>query len=311
MNKLHLYKIVFIFLLAISLIGCTNEQNEDYFYKFYDDLNQEIKLKEKPKKVAVLFSSFAEVWILAGGEVNISVYESVERGFASNDVILVDSGAGKTINLELLVSSQADFVICSKDIEAQVNASKLLNSNGIPAACFKVEHFNDYLKMLDVCTDILERKDLYKINGLEVKERIDLIFDSLNKDIIYKNILFVRAGSSNKSTKAKIAKDHFVAQMLDEIKTYNIANNAKVLLDGLSVEEILIENPDYIFISTMGNLEGAMSYMDSLLSSEVWSNLDAVKNKNYVYLPKELFQFKPNNKWDIAYQYLVDICYGK
>ena len=309
MNKLHLYKIVFIFLLAISLIGCTNEQNEDYFYKFYDDLNQEIKLKEKPKKVAVLFSSFAEVWILAGGEVNISVYESVERGFASNDVILVDSGAGKTINLELLVSSQADFVICSKDIEAQVNASKLLNSNGIPAACFKVEHFNDYLKMLDVCTDILERKDLYKINGLEVKERIDLIFDSLNKDIIYKNILFVRAGSSNKSTKAKIAKDHFVAQMLDEIKTYNIANNAKVLLDGLSVEEILIENPDYIFISTMGNLEGAMSYMDSLLSSEVWSNLDAVKNKNYVYLPKELFQFKPNNKWDIGYQYLVDICY--
>ena len=191
MNKLHLYKIVFIFLLAISLIGCTNEQNEDYFYKFYDDLNQEIKLKEKPKKVAVLFSSFAEVWILAGGEVNISVYESVERGFASNDVILVDSGAGKTINLELLVSSQADFVICSKDIEAQVNASKLLNSNGIPAACFKVEHFNDYLKMLDVCTDILERKDLYKINGLEVKERIDLIFDSLNKDIIYKNILAI------------------------------------------------------------------------------------------------------------------------
>ncbi len=311
MNKLYLYKIILIFLLVISLIGCTNEHNEEYFYTFYDDLNQEIKLKEKPKNVAVLFSSFAEVWILSGGKVNISVYESVQRGFASKDIILVDSGAGKTINLELLVSSKPDFVICSKDIEAQVNASKLLNASNIPAACFKVEHFNDYLKMLDICTDILESKDLYKINGLDVKERIDLILDGLNEDIVYKNILFIRAGSTSNSTKAKIAKDNFVAQMLDEIKTYNIANNAKVLLDGLSVEEILIENPDYIFISTMGNIEGAMAYMDSLLSSDVWSNLEAVKNKNYVYLPKELFQFKPNNKWDIAYQYLVDICYGK
>ena len=42
-----------------------------------------------------------------------------------------------------------------------------------------------------------------------------------------------------------------------ELGTYNIAENAPVLLDGLSQEEILMENPDYIFISTMGKEEAA------------------------------------------------------
>ena len=44
----------------------------------------------------MLFSSFADVWETAGGRVDITVGESVERGFAPEDVLLVDDGAGKT-----------------------------------------------------------------------------------------------------------------------------------------------------------------------------------------------------------------------
>ena len=78
-------------------------------YQFTDDTGVEITLPEKPTRVAVLFSSFAQVWELAGGKVDITVGESVERGFASQDAVLVDGGAGKTINSEALDGCSAGF----------------------------------------------------------------------------------------------------------------------------------------------------------------------------------------------------------
>ena len=97
--------------------------------------------------------------------------------------------------------------------------------------------------------------------------------------------------------------------MLEDIYAYNIANDCEVLLDGLSTEAILLEDPDYIFISIMGDEEAVINNIENIFSNEIWSQLNAVKNKKYVFLPKELFQFKPNNRWYQAYKYLVDILY--
>ncbi len=81
-------------------------------YTFEDAAGAQITLPAKPEKVAVLFSSLADVWQTAGGEVAITVGESVERGFVPEGTPLVDGGAGKTINQELLLSYEPDFVIC-------------------------------------------------------------------------------------------------------------------------------------------------------------------------------------------------------
>ena len=97
--------------------------------------------------------------------------------------------------------------------------------------------------------------------------------------------------------------------MLKEMGTYNIAENAPALLDGLSFEEVLSEQPDFIFISTMGKEEAARAYMDSVLVEESWQGLTAVQGGNYAYLPKELFQFKPNARWAEAYRYLAGLLY--
>lgn len=61
----------------------------------------------------------------------------------------------------------------------------------------------------------------------------------------------------------------------------------------------------------MGDENSAREYMTSLLESEEWQTLDAVKNKKYVFLDKELFHFKPNNRWGEAYETLVNLLYGK
>ena len=43
---------------------------------------------------------------------------------------MVDDGAGKTINQELLLSYEPDFVICSADLEEQVKTAEFLRKQG-------------------------------------------------------------------------------------------------------------------------------------------------------------------------------------
>ena len=291
------------------LFSCdTKKDILDEYYSFVDSDGYSVSLSKMPERVAVLFSSYVEMWTLAGGNTYITVGESIERGLCDENVLLVDTGAGKSINYELLISYKPDFVICSSDIAAQKQVASFLRELNIPCASFKVENFEDYLSMLSILTDITGKKENYKLYGTDIKSNIDtLLSKTANKP--QKRILFIRASSSAKSTKAKTASDHFVALMLQELGTYNIAENAPILLDGLSVEEIIRENPDCIFISTMGDSKKAENYISSLFKTEAYKDLDAIKNGKYYFLDKDLYQFKPNDRWYDAYLRLWEILY--
>lgn len=292
--------------VLLPLASCASPVHTDGdapFYTFTDDAGTQVSLSHPPRRVAVLFSSLADVWVSAGGEVAITVGESVERGFATADAILVDAGAGKAVNTERLVDAAPDLVICSLDVAAQVNAAEFLRTWGIPAACFRIESFPDYLRVLEICTHLTERPDKYEENGIAVKSRIDALLAALpeRRDA---RTLFVRASAT--SVKAKTASDHFAAAMLEELGAYNIATDAPVLIDGISAEVLIREDPERIFVSFMGNEESAKEH---LAADQAWQSLSAVREGRCHYLPKALFQYKPNARWDEAYAYLIDLLY--
>jgi len=298
--------LLLVLCLSLSTVACATpsvfEEGAPQL-SFVDDTGTRVALNAPPRRVAVLFSSLADVWVSAGGEVAITVGESIERGFAEADAILVDAGAGKTVNTELLLAADPDLVLCSPDIAAQVNAAALLRAWGIPAACFRIESFSDYLRVLKICTELTGRADKYEENGTRVLSRIEEMRAELTEKPLQR-VLFVRASAT--SVKAKIASDHFAAAMLEELGAYNIANDAPVLIDGISEEVLLKENPDRIFVSFMGNEESAK---ESLAANETWQSLSAVKEMRCHYLPKSLFQYKPNARWDEAYAYLIGLLY--
>ena len=300
-----------VMLLALSscFAGASDEGGE-VFCSFSDSEGREIILKDRPHRVAVLFSSYAEMWILAGGEVGVTVGESVERGFAAEGTPLVDSGAGKTIDREALLAAEPDFVIASADIAAQSELAAYLDSVGIPCALFRVDSFYDYAEVMKELCAITGRDDLYEKNAAAIGAEIEKILASVDKSAAPR-ILFVRCGSSYDATKAKTASENFVCRMLEELGAVNIADSAPELSDGLALEAILTADPEVIFFSTMGNEEKSRAYMDSVLAGEAWQSLSAVREGRYVYLDKDLFQFKPNARWDAAYKFLAEYLYGE
>lgn len=301
----------FALIFCISASSCGKRtENDEAFYSFTDSEGRTVTLSEKPERVAVLFSSYAEMWTLAGGEIHLTVGESVERGFAEDGVLLADAGAGKTVDREILVASEPDLVIASADIAAQAELAGYLDTLGIPCALLRVDSFYDYAAAMEHLCAITGRSDLYEKNVASVGAEIEKILASVDKSIAPR-ILFVRCGSSYGATKAKTAEENFVCMMLSELGAVNIADSAPELSDGLALESILLSQPEKILFSTMGSEKKAKEYMNGVLESEAWQAIEAVRSGNYVYLDKNLFQFKPNARWGEAYKFLAEYLYGE
>lgn len=305
----RLLVLILVLVCAVLFWSCSeNETKEDSYISFGDDSGFEVLLEEKPKKIAVLFSSHAEMVLLAGGSVDVTVGETIERGFAQEGTPLVDDGAGKKINCELLIAQNPDLVIGSYDIAAHKETAELMRKAGVPTALFHVESFYDYERVMGVLCRIFDSQEMYNKNVSSVRTEIESVLENVPKGK-EKKILFIRCASTSKATKAKTKDQNFVCAMLDEMNTYNIAENVPLLLDGLSIEHIILENPDYIFFSTMGNEDAAKAYMTDVMSRDEWQTLSAVKNGKYTFLDKELFQYKPNSRWGKAYKTLAELLY--
>ena len=297
-------------LLLPLFVSCTMRETGEVGAVFTDDSGATVRAPREPLRVAVLFSSLAELWQLAGGETSITVGESVERGIVSGEVSLVDAGAGKQINEELLIAASPDLIIGSADIPAQREAVALARELHIPAALFHLESFSDYLRILGIMTKITKNPTAYSRYGEALSAEIDEIKSAIPSGAA-PSVLFIRAGSTAASTKAKRAEDHFAAAMLSELGARNIADDAPILLDGLSLEAILLADPDLILIVTMGSEAAALLNIESLLRSPAWQTLSAVRAGKVHILPKELFQYKPNGGWADAYRHLAELLYDE
>ena len=309
MNKKSIIIAVVIVVLLIFISGAveTNKpESSGEYFTFTDSEGEIVELSHKPQKTAVLFSSLAECWIEAGGEVYVTVGESVERGLVKEETELVDKGAGKTVDTEKLISLEPDFVICSADIASHRDVASALKKAKIPVAMLRMDTFEDYLTILRTLTKITGKTENYEQFGENAKSEIEQIISGGKRENNPK-ILFVRSGSSYSSAKAKKADDNFAAKILEVLGCVNIADKAETLLDNLSAEVILKENPQYIFVSVMGDYDNSKAYMQELLAKKEYASLDAVKNGRVYFLPKELFQYKPCGRWAESYRYISSI----
>lgn len=309
MNKKSIIIAVVIVVLLIFISGAveTNKpESSGEYFTFTDSEGEIVELSHKPQKTAVLFSSLAECWIEAGGEVYVTVGESVERGLVKEETELVDKGAGKTVDTEKLISLEPDFVICSADIASHRDVASALKKAKIPVAMLRMDTFEDYLTILRTLTKITGKTENYEQFGENAKSEIEKIISNGKRENNPK-ILFVRSGSSYSSAKAKKADDNFAAKILEDLGCVNIADKAETLLDNLSAEVILKENPQYIFVSVMGDYDNSKAYMQELLAKKEYASLDAVKNGRVYFLPKELFQYKPCGRWAESYRYISSI----
>lgn len=297
--------------LSSLLTACSSEQNEydQSAVIFTDALGREVSVPKEPERVAALIGSFADVWMLAGGSVCATAEDAWDDfGLALPDAVNI--GGAHSPNLELIFSVNPDFVIASASTSSNVEMKETLEAAGIAVAYFDVDNFSDYLAMLDICTDITERKDLYECNGLAIQSQIEDIKQAIEEWALpeeQRTVLLLRAHSS--SVKAKGSEGTILGEMLADLGCINIADSDTSLLETLSVESIMRQEPYRIFVVTMGDdTEKAIDNLNQMMNENpAWGTLDAVAEGRLYLMERKLFNIKPNADWAESYEKLSEI----
>lgn len=301
------YRVLALLLALLLLSGCAGagENVGEHAYTFTDDLGREVTVDD-PERVAALLGSYAQIWMLAGGDVCATAddaWDDLNLDLPENTVNL---GNTKQLSLELLLASQPDFILASTNTRQNMEWRETLESTGVSVAYFDVSDFDDYLRLLKLCTDITGRADLYEKNGLEVQAQIEAVLARREGEPA-PTVLCMRASAS--SIAVKNSRDNVLGEMLHSLGCINIADSNDALLEDLSMEYILQADPDLIFIVQRGDdAAGMRQYVAQNLENDpAWSKLTAVQEGNVYFMDKNLYNLKPNHRWGEAYEKLEEI----
>lgn len=272
-----------------------------------DSNGSQITLDTSAPRVVAAYGSFAEAWLLAGGELCGVTQDALEQRDLGLPEDIAVVGTVKEPNAEEIIALEPDLVLLASDITAQAEIRDVLENAGLACAFFQVDTFADYAFMMEQLCAITGREDLYEENVTQVGQQIEEAQANAALSSTRPNVLLIRAFSTG--IKAK-TDDELAGAILKDLGAHNIADDHPSMLEDLSLEEVIAADPDYIFVTTMGDEQKALDYLNGLIQQNpAWSELSAVKEDRYVVLPKDLFHYKPNNRWGESYQYLGEILY--
>ena len=301
-------KIIAILLMILMLSGCSVPEPEVEGFTFNDDLGREVTVTST-ERVACLIGSFADIWYLAGGV--DSIVAAAKDTWTYFDLPLkedvVNLGGTKELDLEQLIACEPDFIIASCNTAAQVDLQETFDTMGMTVAYFDVSTFEDYLRVLKLFTQITDVVELYRLYGEMVSHEVDRAI--ARADGSRPSVLYIRASGS--SVKVKNSEGSVLGEMLRDLDCRNIADSQGSLLEQLSMEVILQEDPDFIFLIMQSADPSAAEQVveATLLSNPAWNSLTAVREGRFHVLDQTLYNLKPNERWGEAYDQLAQILY--
>ena len=253
-----------------------------------------------PLTVAAVSKSIGDLWLLSGGELAGMTEDGMDlEGITENTEVI---GTVTNPSLEAIAALSPDLVLLSGELPTHKKLAEELDSRGIRSRMISVNSFSDYDEVMKELTGMT---DCYKKNVTDVGERIDRILESASdKDLKKGTYLALRVSA----TKNKALKnDYFACEIFNAFGLENIAQDNSAF-DELNLEAILDADPDLIFVVEQGkSSEAQESFAEAFSGKPVWQELAAVRNGCVYMLPKDYFQYKPNAKWDEAYQYVMEL----
>ena len=279
---------------------------------FTDALGQEFSI-DPPRRAVVMIGSFADVWVLAGGEDVLAAtandaWESYGLDLGEETANI---GSPMKPSAELVLGAEPDLVIASSLSPSNLELQETFQRAGIPAAYFDVSSFQDYLDLLDLFTRLTGHPENFEKYGTDVKAQVDKAVGRRAGYSFAPTVLTLQVSGS--SVKVKNSEDNVLGPMLAELGCENIADRNGALLEELSLEAILRDDPDFIFAVYHGTDEEAAraNLEESLLSNPAWASLSAVEGGRFHTLERRMFSLKPNALWGDAYEQLADILCGE
>lgn len=296
--------------LCLSLSACGgsgagSQSGLSYTYK-----DQTISVKAAPQRVVTLSAPLLNMAYAVGGTSQARPETTSPIPEEAKSIPTI--GHVQNINMEALVGMKPDLVLGEKNQNSKLES--LLQSNKIPYVLIQYDGINDNVPLLKFMGQVYNKQEQADKVIKTYEDGIKAVIDKASAEKTPAKVAVLRA--TGKDVTAETPKS-ICASMVDMLKMNNVITSHKDMkLDSktvpYSLEQLSADDPDTIFIVTMGKQSEINKKLDeSMRNNPSWAHLKAVQNNRVFFLESNLFLMNPGVKTPEALQKLYDLAYGE
>ena len=308
MRKLLLGSIALV-MIVLALAGCgktTSSSSATTKELTYN--GQTYTVPKDPQKIAVLSNSVLSMLYAVDGKAisRVSTTDALPPEIEALPVL----GQTANINMEQLLGLNPDLVLGlenqHKKYESQLQSSK------IPTVLINYDGIKDNVPLIKFLGALTNHEDKATTLANTYESNVNKVKDSV-KFQQPARVAVLRATGKGVTAETDAA---ITASMVKDLGMTNVVSTHldKAMTDKTvpySLETLAADDPDIIFVVTMGKEEEITKAMKKAMTDNpAWANLKAVQNNRVVYLPSKLFLLNPGLQTPEAMARLVKEAYG-
>ena len=308
MKKLLLCSLALV-MVVLAIAGCgKTTSSSSATTKELTFNGQTYTVPKDPQKIAVLSNSVLSMLYAVDGKAisRVNTTDSLPPEIEALPAL----GQTANINMEQLLSLNPDLVLGlenqHKKYEAQLQSSK------IPTVLINYDGIKDNVPLLTLLGELTNHQDKAKTVIATYENNIAKVKDAV-KGQQPARVAVLRATGKGVTAETDAA---ITASMVKDLGMTNVVSTHldKTTTDKTvpySLETLAADDPDIIFVVTMGKEEEITKAMKKAMTDNpAWANLKAVQNNRVVYLPSKLFLLNPGLQTPEAMARLVKEAYG-
>ena len=308
MRKLLLGSIALV-MIVLALAGCgKTTSSSSATTKELTFNGQTYTVPKDPQKIAVLSNSVLSMLYAVDGKAisRVSTTDALPPEIEALPVL----GQTANINMEQLLGLNPDLVLGlenqHKKYESQLQSSK------IPTVLINYDGIKDNVPLIKFLGALTNHEDKATTLANTYESNVNKVKDSVKAQQPAR-VAVLRATGKGVTAETDAA---ITASMVKDLGMTNVVSTHldKTTTDKTvpySLETLAADDPDIIFVVTMGKEEEITKAMKKAMTDNpAWANLKAVQNNRVVYLPSKLFLLNPGLQTPEAMARLVKETYG-
>ena len=303
---LALFTATSLLLTACGAPAAENPQTGSAYATVTDDNGRTVTFDKKPERIVVTSASFLEPLYAVGGSVVGRPESKTKVPPEAKEVPRI--GRVYQIDAEKVIALKPDLVILNKGMNEKLIDT--LNANYIKTLVLDMKSYEDVKREIGIFAALTGEKE----KGEALVQKMDADIDAVRTSI--------------PQEKKRVAIIHSTGQGLSVQLNGSIAGSIAVMLGwentaaGMpaldknpdaapySMETLVAQNPDIIFVTSMGEEAEIRASMEAMFAeSPAWQSVGAIRDGRVYYLPQELFLFSPGIEYPKAVQYMARLVY--
>ena len=265
-----------------------------------------VAVKVKPQRVVIGYGSLAKVWDLAGGRAVAVPTLPSKDALPASMRNLPSSGTPQIPNVEAIAAMKPDLVLLMGHLPRHRDCAELLRSMKIDTVCVTYNTYRDFHELLEFFCRVNGRKLEDVPEAKKVIADVQAVCEKVKgRPAPRCAILF--ASAAGFSLESRSSNNGIMLEMLGGKNILEKSSNRRV---KFSYEKLLMENPDVIFVVTMGKAPALKKKFEKEFASQpAWKSMKAVKGNRVHFLPSRLFLYMAGPDYPEAFRYMAKLLY--